>query len=235
MIRRASPAEYNGSLIPSPSHPGQARRAGAIWWLWAVGLVVALSAYVVKQTVWEQVFPKNFGVVVEGTIYRSGELTPSATRKVAERHGIRTIVDFGAHEADSVEERRAQRVADALGVERYVYRLSGDAQGNPNAYVRALEIMTDPEMQPVLIHCAAGSERTGCAVAMYRHVIEDVPIDEAYEETKRFKHRTHRNPHLRAMLDEWADDVERAYETGGVIEGKPNAFPRNRPHPDGDP
>jgi len=192
-------------------------------------LLVVLVGFAVKETVWEQVFPKNFGVVVDGEIYRSGELTPSATSKVVHEHDIRTIVDFGAHDADSVEERRAQRVADALGVERYVYRLSGDAQGNPNAYVRALEIMTDPEMQPVLVHCAAGSERTGCAVAMYRYTIEGVPLDEAYEETKDFKHRTGRNPHLREMLDEWADDVKRAHESGGLIPGKPDAERRNKP------
>lgn len=170
-----------------------------------------------KEAVHPNLFPKNFGTVVEGAIYRSGELTPAATEKVVREHGIRTIIDFGAHEFGSPEEARAQRTAEALGVERVRLPLYGDGTGDPNMYVKALGIMADPARRPVLIHCAAGAERTGCAVAMYRHIYEGVPLEETLEEARRHRHDPERTPQVGQVLREWTDDVARSLETGEPI------------------
>lgn len=175
-------------------------------------LVVGLSAWFFDAFVKYQVAPKNFGAVVEGRIYRSGELVPGTTREVVESHGIRTIVDLGAHEPGTTEEQVAQRTAEALHADRVVFDLEGDATGDPNAYLQTLRIMTDRDRQPVLVHCAAGSERTGAAVALYRYVIEGKSLDDAYEETKDHRHRTSKNPRLREVLDRWAGPIREAYE-----------------------
>ncbi|MEO1008467.1 MAG: protein-tyrosine phosphatase family protein [Planctomycetota bacterium] len=193
--------------------PGIALR----WWHMVV-LVVAVGTIAWFAGVDEQVWPKRFGVVQEGAIYRSGEPTPGATEAVVREYGIKTIIDLGAHTLDTPEERLAQRTADALGVTRYRFGLIGDATGDPNDYVLALRIMNDPAHQPVWVHCAAGSERTGCLVAMHRIVNDGEDLDAAYAETTRFDHRTRKNPHLRAMLERWADGVREAYFAGGVVE-----------------
>lgn len=159
-----------------------------------------------------QVTPKNFGVVVPGEIYRSGELVPSTTREVVGAHAIRTIVDLGAHEPGTSEERLAQRTAEALGVERFVFDLEGDATGEPEEYLKALRIMSDPARAPVLVHCAAGSERTGACVAFYRMIYEDVPMDEAFAETREHRHNPGRNPLLRETIERWAEPLRRAIE-----------------------
>src|SRR5690606_37932692 len=72
------------------------------------------------------VYPDNFGVVKAGALYRSADLTPAAAKKVHDEHGIRTIVDFGAFDPGSAKERVAADTAEALGVERHVFRLEGD-------------------------------------------------------------------------------------------------------------
>lgn len=176
--------------------------------------VIALGVWFFDAMVKHQVIAKNFATVIPGELYRSGELVPSTTREVVERYDIKTIVDLGAHEPDTPEERLAQRTAEALGVTRYVFNLEGDATGDPDDYLNALRLITDPELAPVLVHCAAGSERTGACIAFYRHIFEDVAIDEAYEETKSHKHRTHRNPRLREMLDRWAEPIKQALDQG---------------------
>ncbi|MEM7629629.1 MAG: tyrosine-protein phosphatase [Planctomycetota bacterium] len=184
------------------------------------GLIVLLivgGVFAVRDWIIPNIWPKNFGVVVEGALYRSGELTPTATRKVINERGIRTIVDFGAHELGSYEETRAQAIADAMGVRRVRLALFGDAQGDPNRYTEALKIMTDPGAQPVLVHCAAGAQRTGCAVALYRQIVEGVSLEDAYDEANTYRLDPSDNPHLRRMLDAWSDDVERAYREGGTI------------------
>ncbi|MCW5775442.1 MAG: tyrosine-protein phosphatase [Phycisphaeraceae bacterium] len=185
----------------------------------AIALIVACGALVYREWVRPNLFPKNFGVVTEGVLYRSGKLTPAATEKVVREHGIRTIVDLGAFEPGTREERLAQRTADALGVDRVRMDLEGDATGNPNFYAEALRIMTDPERQPVLVQCGAGSERTGCAVAMYRHLVEGVSMDDAYAETQRYKHNPRRNPRLREVFEAWTEPVGRAVHEGVDVPG----------------
>jgi len=195
-------------------------------------LVVVLGVAAVAAGIWawdksfkQDLFAKRFGVVEPEEIYRSGRLSPAATRRVVERHGIRTEIDFGAWDAESEEERRARRTAEALDLDRFVLRLYGDATGDPNQYVDALELMTDPERQPVLVHCAAGTERTGAAVVFYRHIVEGEPLEAALAEAEAHGHSPARNPRLRAYVHEWVDEIAEAYRSGGEIPWPPEDQP----------
>lgn len=162
--------------------------------------------------------PKRFAEVVPGVLYRAGEGTPAATRRVVEAHGIRTIIDLGAHEPGSHEEDLAQRTAEALAVRRVRFNLYGDARGDPNDYAEALRLASDPANQPVLVHCGAGAQRTGCFVALHRHIIEGWELDRAYTEATRYGHDADDpNSHVRAMLDRWARPVADALRTGDAI------------------
>ncbi|MEX2218093.1 MAG: hypothetical protein WD749_04975 [Phycisphaerales bacterium] len=167
----------------------------------------ALLGLAYKPAIHANLFPKNFGEVDPGKVYRAGQLSPAQFRAIHERHGIRTIIDLGSFEPGDPGEARNQRTADALGIPRYVFDLEGDATGNPNWYVHTLRIMTDPAKQPVLVHCGAGSERTSCAVILYDALIHNAPIDEGYAAASRFKHDPARNPHLKGVLDRHAQDI----------------------------
>lgn len=48
--------------------------------------------------------------------------------------------------------------------------------------VKFLRIVTTPSLQPVLVHCAQGSDRTGMMVAIYRIVVQGWSKDEALKE-----------------------------------------------------
>lgn len=197
-----------------------------------VGVLVVIGAlvWVFDAFVKHQAIAKNFAVVVPGSLYRSGELVPSTTKDVVERYNIRTIIDLGAHEPGTAEELLAQRTAEALGVDRVVFGLEGDGRGDPNDYLDALRIIADPERAPVLVHCAAGSERTGACIAFYRHIYEGVDLDAAYEETKSHRHRTHRNPLLEGVIDTWAEPLKRALDEG--LESVPQPQPEPQPEPE---
>jgi len=190
------------------------------WWCAAAILAVFACVGLWKRAIRPNLFPKNFGEVVPGQVYRSGELSPGAMRRVVAEHGIRTVIDFGAFEPGSAGEARERRVCDVLGVTRYEMRLWGDATGNPNYYVEALRMMADPVKRPILVHCSAGSERTSCAVILYRHVVEGKAIDDVYHEAFDYKHRDDRNPKLREMLERWSDKIGAAYRDGGQIPGE---------------
>lgn len=180
-----------------------------------LALLLAAFLWYVPGDGHELFWPKRWGVVQEGAIYRSGEPTPSATRRVVARHGIRTIIDLGAHTPGTPEETTAATLAEELGVKRYRFGLIGDATGDPNDYVLALRIMNDPAHQPVWVHCAAGSERTGCLVALHRVINDGWTPDDAYAETHRYDHR--KNPYLKPMFEQWLPDVRTVYLQGGLI------------------
>lgn len=199
------------SKTPGWSWPRFLRNAGI-----AVALV-GLSAWFVVAGVVPNLVPKNFGVVEPGVLYRSGELTPEAMRDAVTDHGVRTIIDFGAHDLDPAGEARERSVAESLGVRRVVLPLWGDATGDPNRYAEALRIITDPASQPVLIHCAAGSERTGCMVALYRDLVQGWDKDRALAEAADFRHDPQKNPDLRPMFERWRDEIERSWRTGEPI------------------
>lgn len=220
-----SPANVAGEAAsPLPRRDSRPAR------LFFITLAAILGAWFYVEGVRPNLVPKNFGVVEEGKLYRAGELSIAAMRKVVEDHGIRTIVDLGACEPGSREDQRAADVADALRVERYRFHLYGDSTGNPNNYVQALAIMTDPAKQPVLVHCGAGSERTGCAVVLYRAAEQRKSVPESYPETFEFKHRDEQNPWLRKTLEAWGIKILRAHATGVQI---PSAEPLAAPIPTG--
>jgi protein tyrosine/serine phosphatase len=145
-------------------------RAAHVWW--RVQSVVGLAKS-----------PRRFGVVVEGKIYRSGRIDPVSLQWVAQQSGIKTVVDLGAFVDGSAEDRAIAEAAEALGLKRYVFRLRGTGAGDPQRYVDALRVLRDESAYPVLVHCAAGAQRTGACVLLYRHLFEGEPVREAYRET----------------------------------------------------
>lgn len=186
-------------------------------WKARVGVAV-VAAFAVASAGWVWVRPEfvplRFGVVEEGKLYRCGRATPGALARTIEEYGIRTVVDFGAWEEGSVEEERERKTAAAMGVRRVVLRLEGDARGDPNMYVEALRIVAEPKNRPVLFHCSAGTERTGCAVMMYRHVYQNVGLREAYLEAQAFDHSPTRNVHLWPVAEALGGTIRKALTDG---------------------
>jgi hypothetical protein len=176
--------------------------------------VLALILVVVLGTIWSwpNVVPKNFGVVIPGKIYRSGELPPAALARVVRARGIRTVIDFGAWEPGSREERLSVLAMESLGVKRHLFWLEGDGSGDITRYLEALRLMRDPSTHPILLHCGAGSERTGCAVILYRHYFQGIDIDRAIEEARRYGHHPDRNTNFRNLVEYILEPVKHAYD-----------------------
>lgn len=180
---------------------------------------LAVAAGVLAAVSRRDLFPKRFAEVDPGKVYRSGQLTPEAFRRVVERHGIKTIIDLGSFEPGTRGETRNARTAAALGVRRVVGDLEGDGTGNPNWYVAALRVMLDPASQPVLVHCGAGTERTGLTVALYEKMTRGQALDEGMRRACAHGHNPARNPKLELVAREWGERIEAAVRSGGWIEG----------------
>ncbi|MBX3407002.1 MAG: tyrosine-protein phosphatase [Phycisphaeraceae bacterium] len=195
-------------VSPAPSKPAR-------YFLLAV-VVAALAAwaYLGKGGIRDHVVPRNFGVVEEGHVYRAAALTPTTLRQVHAEHGIKTIIDLGGFDVDPRGEALSQRTAESLGITRYVFPLSGDGTGNPNAYVAALRVLADERNHPVLVHCSAGAQRTSGCIVLYRDVIQLRDNAEARREAFGFRHDPRDNPRLFEYLDDWQEKIKRAFRAG---------------------
>lgn len=206
--------------------------------LWSWESVVAVTALIAalillwRSPLRDHMFVRNFGVVEPGRIYRSGRLTPSTLGRLRRRLNLRTVIDLGAYWHDSPRERSLQDAAAKLGLTRHRYRgLKGDGTGNPNAYLRALRAMADPANHPLLIHCAAGADRTGAVVILYRVATGSVTLEEAFEEARRHRHDPERNESMLAFVRAHAESITRAFNEGSSLPDFEDAQVMIRPAP----
>lgn len=139
----------------------------------AVLAVLAGSAVVArKQLRW-----KKFAEVEPGVLYRSGMLKPWQLKQLIRDRGIKTVFSL-----TFTENAAEESICNANGVRREFHYLSGDGVGPDDPYLKFLEVASRPENQPILVHCSAGVQRTGGAVALFRVVQQAWPIEKALDE-----------------------------------------------------
>jgi protein tyrosine/serine phosphatase len=217
-------ASISSSAIPvSPANP---RRR--IWWILGVLLVLAVAAPIAWHNgLKDQFFPKNFGVVEPGKIYRSGQISWRLIEPTLKENGIQTIVVLSASGAKPGDVAAEQQAAADLGIDREIFPLSGDGTGNLDSYAGAVAAIDRSVKQnkPVLVHCVAGAQRTGGVIAAYRLLVEHEPADQALAEMRRFGHDPTANPHLLEYLNDHMSELAQKLVDLGVIDRKPNPIP----------
>ncbi len=131
-----------------------------------------------EDVIEDRLVPKRWGVVEEGRVFRSGQLHPALIHKTLERHGIDlviSLIDLTHADDDDRAADEAERIAcDALEIERRVFPLQGDGTGAIENYARAIASMAEclEDDRRVLVHCAAGAQRTGGVVAGFRVLVQ---------------------------------------------------------------
>jgi protein tyrosine/serine phosphatase len=119
---------------------------------------------------------RNFRAVREGVLYRSGQMSVAGLSRIVHDYGIRTVVNLrdGKTPADQAEEAFCNR--EEIRFVRLEPAGWGDGAGSAapaEENVRAFcKVMADPANYPVLIHCFAGTHRTGAYCAVYRMEFE---------------------------------------------------------------
>jgi tyrosine-protein phosphatase SIW14 len=133
---------------------------------------------------------RNFAMVEEGVLYRSGQLTPDALDDVVRERNIRSLVTLrssriiGRLPPDTWEES----YCEAHGIKHYriVPRMWGaDEKGEvpaEQAVQEFLKVMDDPANYPILVHCFAGTHRTGIMCAVFRMEYQHWSVDKAINE-----------------------------------------------------
>jgi protein-tyrosine phosphatase len=121
-----------------------------------------------------QIVPRRWGVVERDKIFRSGRIAPRLILPTLQKNGIKVIVDLTEPEPQNPSWKAEQKAAEELGISRYNFPLCGNGTGNITNYARAIAAIKQArdENKPVLVHCAAGVQRTGGVIAAYRLLVE---------------------------------------------------------------
>jgi protein tyrosine/serine phosphatase len=150
-----------------------------------VGLVAAASWLLwldrSNRLVWD-----HFDVVKPGILYRSGQLQLDQLETGLKRYQIKTLVNF-QYPGKLVDSEAA--LARRLGVDYLNLPMPGDGSGHESQFREVLKALDDPSRQPVWIHCARGTCRTGAAVGLYRMERDGWTVEDVAAEMRRQAYR----------------------------------------------
>ena len=132
-----------------------------------LSLVIVASALVCVLS-WQaqRAVPKRFAAVESGRVYRSGEISPEQLEHVAHTYHVQTVLCL--LNPDAAETQAEREAADKLGLRWVNIPLTGDGASTPADREEIKRVFADPNAGPILVHCSAGTNRTGLAAGMYR-------------------------------------------------------------------
>jgi protein tyrosine phosphatase (PTP) superfamily phosphohydrolase (DUF442 family) len=115
--------------------------------------------------------PRLYRVTDE--LYRSEQPSARGMQNLKQL-GIKTIVNLRSFHSDRGK-------IGGTGFE-YEHIFMKPWHGEEEDAVRFLQIVTDPQRTPVLVHCQRGSDRTGAMIAIYRIAVQGWSKEEAIRE-----------------------------------------------------
>lgn len=118
-------------------------------------------------------------------LYRSGEPTMKGLHKLKEM-GFDTLIDLRAPSEQKFDEKEA---ASELGL-KYIRLVMTSAPPTKEQVDTLLNTIKKAEKDPtngkILVHCAHGSDRTGCMIGIWRVSQENWNYDDTYKEMRKY-------------------------------------------------
>lgn len=108
----------------------------------------------------------NFHEVKKGVIYRSSWLGAEGLEKAIARHGVKSVLNLCGEQPGDAWYEGETRVARLRGVVFRSMAFSAKNELEAKQVADLVEVLRDAP-KPLLIHCRAGSDRTGLACAIY--------------------------------------------------------------------
>lgn len=118
-------------------------------------------------------------------LYRGGEPTVEGLKQLYEM-GVRTIIDLRGHVEKVLHE---QAIAQNLGMKCINLPMTDKAPTPKQikTFIKTVEkAQIDPTKGSVFVHCAHGSDRTGCLVGIWRVTHDNYSYDQAYKEMRKY-------------------------------------------------
>jgi len=213
------------NLNASQGYPG----TGHKWLFVAVpAIIIGLAIWVWFDFVKYRLVPKKFGVVEQGRIYRSGQLSAALIKKVLAEHNIRVIVDLTTNDPNNPDKLTEEKAVAELNIKVFRFPMSGNGTGDVNDYASAVAAIANAEKQnlPVLVHCTAGAYRTGGIIAAYRLLVQKIDPNIVEDEIEKYGCPIDDRPTLRSFLNDNMVELAIRLKQSGVIDEIPSPLPQ---------
>ena len=221
-------------LAASSKPPERHPRAGIVRWL--ICLLVLASVLYGGYSLWvgevrNMIWPRNWGVVEPGKLYRSAQISRRIIRPTLQDNHIGVVIFMSGDDPNREDTTVENKTCADLGIKRLNLNLNGNGTGKVAKYISALTeiIESNRHNVPVLVHCETGAQRTGGVVAFYRVLVEGRSGSEAYAELLQYGHDPSKNPHLIPYLNEHMGEVAEALAGEKLIDHVPNPLPVIKP------
>ena len=174
--------------------------------------LVAMSPLLLGGFLGVQLLAGNYHEVIPNVLYRSAQPTAAMIKRAVKEDGIKTIINLRGSNPARDWYREEVRAAEEAGIQHINFRMSAKRQLTQQQVTELVNIMRDAP-KPILIHCQAGSDRSGLAASLYLALIAKTPTDEA-ERALSIRYGHFSIPYLSAAypMDETWDKVEDWYE-----------------------
>ncbi len=108
----------------------------------------------------------NFHAIVIGEAYRAAQPTPDEIRTYRDRYHIASIINLRGKSTSSAWYNAEIKAAKDFDIQHIDFAMSARRELTPERSLALIELMKSAP-KPVLIHCQAGSDRSGLAAALY--------------------------------------------------------------------
>ncbi|HEY9731823.1 MAG TPA: tyrosine-protein phosphatase [Drouetiella sp.] len=150
-------------------------------------------------------------------LYRGGGPSEKSIHDLKEK-GVKTIIDLRApsegkpkaqrtREDDPLQPNEEKALAEQLGI-KYVHMTMDShapTRAQVHTFIDAVEKSEKGDGGPVYLHCAHGSDRTGCLVGIWRVTHDNFDYDQAYQEMRKYFFNT-KFTKLSDAVKQYADD-----------------------------
>lgn len=200
-------------------------RRGWVTFLVIVGIV--LGGIFIWDSVKYRFIPKRFGTVIPGEIYRSGQISQWMFEPTIKKYGIDTVIDLNGIAPDDPHQRAEIAFYETLHLNHHRCTLQGNGTGIVENYIDAIETLAKAHRngETVLVHCAAGTQRTGSVTAAYRVLVLGESPQKAYEELQEYGWDPSTDQILLQYLNGNMQFVAESLVKRGVIDRVPNPLP----------
>lgn len=113
-------------------------------------------------------------------LYRGSQPSLEALQALQAK-GVKTIINLRLDKEEAAQEKNW---CAKHGI-KYVGMPMGFKTPKAEEVMSFLGIVTNPQMQPVYLHCRYGSDRTGTMVGLYRVIVQNWSFDKAYAEMRK--------------------------------------------------
>ena len=214
---------FDGHKVPKMTQPRRRQIIIAAVALCLIGIFGLWQGFLKNDFI-----PRNFGVVEEGIIYRSGQLSGWLIERTLNKYNIKVIVSLTGNSSKTFDKNTEEKTAKKLGIERLVFQLGGDGVGDINNYAKAIAAICQArkEEKCVLVHCSAGAQRAGGVIAAYRLLIQKKDVPFVINEMRHYGWNPEDNPNLLPYLNSHMEELASLLKQGGVIDKIPNPLPQ---------